>query len=75
MKVLKADLIDKKLNYNNSPVLKWCLSNLSIKADENENIRPVKEHITQRIDAAVSLLDAYCVLYEHEQDYLNMVER
>lgn len=73
MKVLKADLQEKKLNYNNNPILKWCLSNLSIKADENENIRPVKEHITQRIDGAVSLLDAYCVLYEHEADYMNLI--
>lgn len=73
MKQLKADLIDKKINYNNNPILKWCLSNLSIKADENENIRPIKEHLTQRIDGAVSLIDAYVIYYKNLDDYINFV--
>ena len=73
MKQLKADLIDKKVNYDNNPILKWCLSNLSIKADENENIRPVKDKSTQRIDGAVSLIDAYVVYYEHFNDYMNLI--
>lgn len=73
MKSMRAELIDKKINYNNNPILKWCLSNLSIKADENENIRPVKEVATQRIDGAVSLIDAYVIYYEHQQEYVNYV--
>lgn len=73
MKQLKADLIDKKINYNNNPILKWCLSNLAIKTDENENIRPVKIKSRARIDGAVSLIDAYVVYYENMQDYLNMI--
>lgn len=75
MKQLKADLIDKKVNYDNNPILKWCLSNLSIKADDNENIRPVKESARARIDGAVSLIDAYVVYYNQMQDYLNYIER
>jgi len=59
MKQLKADLIDKKVNYDNNPILKWCLSNVSIKQDENENIRPVKEKSRQRIDGAVRLIEDY----------------
>ena len=73
MKQLKADLIDKKINYNNNPILKWCLSNMSIKQDENENIRPVKEKSRQRIDGAVSLIDAYCIYVEKQQEYLNFI--
>ena len=73
MKQLKADLIEKKLNYNNNPILKWCLSNLSIKQDENENIRPVKEKSRQRIDGAVSLIDAYCIYVEKQQEYMNFI--
>lgn len=42
MKQLEADLLDKKVNYNNNPVLKWCLTNTEVKRDENDNIRPVK---------------------------------
>ena len=75
MKKLKADLMARKINYNNNPVLKWCLSNLSIKSDENENIRPVKDKSTQRIDGAVSLIDAYVLFCEHELEYTQLIER
>lgn len=73
MKQMKADLIDKKINYNNNPILKWCLSNVSVKQDENENIRPVKEKSRQRIDGAVSLIDAYCIFVEKQQEYLDYI--
>lgn len=73
MKQMRADLIDKKINYDNNPILKWCLSNISIKQDENENIRPVKEKSRQRIDGAVSLIDAYCIFVEKQQEYLDYI--
>lgn len=73
MKELEADLKDKKINYNNNPILKWCLLNTAIEADKNENIRPIKgKNTKQRIDGAVSLIDAYCVLFDKMTDYLNM---
>lgn len=75
MKELKALLCDKKINYNNNPILKWNLSNLSIKADDNNNIRPIKEHLTQRIDGAVSLIDAMVIYYNNKADYTNYTER
>lgn len=75
MKQLEADLKEKKVNYNNNPILKWCLLNTAIKVDENDNIRPVKgKKARQRIDGAVSLIDAYVVLYRKMQDYLVMQE-
>lgn len=73
MKQLKADLIDNKINYNNNPILKWCLSNTAIKQDDNENIRPVKIKSRGRIDGTVSLIDAYCIFVEKNQEYLNYV--
>ncbi len=75
MKQMKADLIDKKINYNNNPILKWCLSNVYIKQDDNENIRPVKGKSRQRIDGAVSLIDAYCIFVEKQQEYLDFIGR
>lgn len=75
MKQLEADLIDKKINYNNNPILKWCLLNTSVKRDENDNIRPIKgQKQRARIDGAVSLITAYCVLYDKYNDYLAFVE-
>jgi phage terminase large subunit-like protein len=70
MKELAADLMAKRINYNDNPILKWCLTNTSVKHDENDNIRPVKgQKSRQRIDGAVSLLIAYTVLFRHMDDY------
>lgn len=74
MKILGADLKEKKINYNQNPILEWCLTNTSVKTDENENIRPVKGLSQKmRIDGAVSLVIAYVVLQENYQDYMNMI--
>lgn len=73
MKILASDLADKKVNYNNNPILKWCLTNTQIEVDKNDNIRPVKgKNSKQRIDGAVSLIDSYVVYQRHFEDYLNM---
>ena len=75
MKQLEADLIEKKVNYNNNPILKWCLCNTSVKRDENDNIRPVKgQKQRARIDGTVSLIIAYCVLFSKLNDYLALQE-
>lgn len=75
MKQLEADLIEKKVNYNNNPVLKWCLLNTNVKRDDNDNIRPVKgQKQRARIDGAVSLIIAYVVLYEKMGDYQSLQE-
>lgn len=75
MKELEADLKEKNVIYNNNPILKWCLLNTSIEVDKNDNIRPVKgKKSKQRIDGTVSLIDAYCVLFEKMNDYLALQE-
>lgn len=74
MKALEADLKAKLVNYNNNPVLKWCLCNTSAKRDDNDNIRPVKGVSSRnRIDGMVSLLDAYVGLFEKARDYAAMI--
>jgi phage terminase large subunit-like protein len=74
MKELGADLQAKRINYNNNPILKWCLTNTAVKRDDNDNIRPVKgQNQRQRIDGAVSLLIAYTVLFNHMDDYKSMI--
>lgn len=74
MKELAADLAAKRINYNNNPILKWCLTNTSVKRDDNDNIRPIKgSNQRQRIDGAVSLLIAYTVLFNHLNDYKALI--
>lgn len=74
MKMLEADLRAKLVNYNNNPILKWCLTNTSAKRDDNDNIRPLKGVSSRhRIDGMVSLLDAYVGLFEKARDYSAMI--
>ena len=72
MQNLGADLQAKKVVYNNSPILKWCLTNTGIQEDRNGNIVPVKNsNAKRRIDGTASLLDAYVGLYEHYNEFIN----
>ena len=72
MQKLGADLQAKKINYNNSSLLKWCITNTGIKTDVNGNIQPVKAQSAKyRIDGLASLLDAYVGLTDHYQEYLD----
>ena len=73
LKQMKADLMDKKINYNNNPILKWNLSNVVVKVDDNENIMLSKEKSRQRIDGVSSLMDAYVIYVNKKQEYLDYV--
>lgn len=72
MQNLGADLQAKKVNYNNNPILKWCLTNTAVQEDRNGNIVPKKASSPkQRIDGTAALLDSYVGLYEHYNEFLN----
>lgn len=72
MQMLGADLKAKKINYNNNPLLKWCITNTGAQEDRNGNIVPIKANSAKyRIDGLASLLDAYVGLYDHYNEYLN----
>lgn len=74
MKELGAMLSDKMINYNNNPMLKWCLSNTGVKTSGTvEAIQPVKIQQNRRIDGMVSLLNAYTIYVKYREDYLNLV--
>lgn len=71
MQQMGADLQAKKINYNNSPILKWCLTNTGIETDRNGNIVPVKNQAAKmRIDGTASMLDSYVGLFEHYEEFL-----
>lgn len=71
MQKLGADLQAKKINYNNSPILKWCLTNTGVQTDRNGNIVPIKNQAAkQRIDGTASMLDAYTGLFEHYEEFI-----
>lgn len=71
MQQLGADLKANKINYNNNPILKWCLTNTGIQEDRNGNIVPIKNQAAkQRIDGLASMLDSYVGLYEHFEEFI-----
>jgi phage terminase large subunit-like protein len=71
MQQMGADLQAKKINYNNSPILKWCLTNTGVETDRNGNIVPIKNQAAkQRIDGMASMLDAYTGLFEHYEEFI-----
>lgn len=70
MRELGAALQDKLVNYNNNPVLKWCLSNTGKKEQGLNNIMPVKISEKRRIDGMVSLLNAWVVYVRDYEDFM-----
>ena len=70
LKHLGADLAAKKINYNKNPLLEFCLCNLGVAYDRNNNITPVKTVSRGFIDGAMSLLDAF-VVYERNKELID----
>lgn len=74
MQQLGADLQARKVNYNNNPILKWCLTNTGVKTDRNGNIVPIKDqNPKRRIDGTASLIDAYVGLTDHYLEFKNAI--
>ena len=74
MKALGAELEAKLINYDNNPILKWCMANVEIDVDRNGNIQPTKSiHAKKRIDGFASMLDAYVEYERNQDDYHNVI--
>ena len=76
MKEMGAALSEHLVNYNNNPILRWCLSNTakkSLNKDGIETIQPVKIQQNRRIDGMVSLLNAWVGYVKHFDEYMPYV--
>lgn len=74
LRALGADLDAKRINYNNNPITKWCLSNVAVTEDRNANLLPCKtSNQRRRIDGFAAMLDAYVVLGRHQEEYLGII--
>ena len=75
MKQPEADLRNHALNYNNNPIIKWCLANTQAKVDVNGNIQPSKLNSRlKRIDGTVATIIAYATLTRYKLDYESMTK-
>ena len=72
MREMQAAFDEKKVIYNNNPILRWCLLNTAAKktkSDSIEMLQPVKIQTNRRIDGMVSLLNAWVGYVKHFDDY------
>lgn len=77
MKELGGMFEEKRIVYNDNPMLRWCLANTGKKSnnpDGIESIQPVKVATNRRIDGTVSLLNAYTCFKNNEEDYLSLIK-
>lgn len=57
-KELERLILDKKIAFNNNPVLMWNFNNLAVEIDASGNIKPSKKKATEKIDGCVALIMA-----------------
>ena len=55
-KKLEEIILGENLTHDNNPVMNWCVSNVCVKEDPAENIKPIKSKKTERIDGVVALV-------------------
>lgn len=76
MKEMGATFEAKKVNYNDNPILKWCLANVQAKSLNSrgiQTIQPEKISSNRRIDGMVSLLNAWVGYVKHYEEYMEYV--
>lgn len=55
MKETEVMILNKRLHHTSNPVMRWCMGNVVVRVDNNDNIRPLKELPQNKIDGAVAL--------------------
>jgi len=74
MLLMGCDLRSKVINYNDNPIMKWCLSNMAVDIDINGNVQPCKaNNQQQRIDGGAAMLNAYVVYTDEKKNYRNLI--
>jgi phage terminase large subunit-like protein len=51
-------MMAKTIRHGGNPVLRWNAANVAVASDPAGNIKPDKEHSTERIDGIAALVDA-----------------
>ena len=66
--LVEADFRSQRINYNENPVTRWCLSNACIKVDDRRQALCIKTENAKKIDGAVTLISIYELLRRYKSD-------
>ncbi|ERK18606.1 Phage terminase large subunit [Pantoea sp. AS-PWVM4] len=58
MKSVQAEIYGSKFHHDGNPVMRWMMSNVTVKPDKNDNIFPNKSTPENKIDGPVALFTA-----------------
>lgn len=56
-----------KVIIDNNDITRWCFSNVYLKSDYNENVKPVKVETMNKIDGVISMIEALGIYLEQPQ--------
>lgn len=56
-----------KVVIDNNEITRWCFSNVYLKSDYNENVKPVKVETMNKIDGVISMIEALGIYLEQPQ--------
>lgn len=83
MKMIEQLMKRGLMSHEKNPLARWCWGNVVVATDGNENIKPMKNKSTERIDLTVALINAMAtaMLFEEvdfdtkqsTEDYLKMM--
>lgn len=74
-KELAADILVGKVIHNDNPVMNWMVANTVVYVDPNENVRPVKNKSSEKIDGVMALLSAKAILMQQKPEGPSVYEK
>lgn len=76
MRAMEAELTMHRVKYNQNPVFKWNLENISVETDKNGYIKPKKNfgNPRNRIDGGAAALNCYAMLQRNRAEFLETVK-
>lgn len=70
MKGLEALVLQRGIEFQDDPVLMWCMSNVVARKDKKDNIYPTKEIDDNKIDDVIAIIMAYArAMHSQESVY------
>lgn len=58
MKTLEALVLERRFRHNGDPVLAWMAANVAVRRDDKDNVYPVKESYSAKIDGIIAIISA-----------------